>query len=445
MSGAPRIAVLGGGPAGLGAAYALTSAGVPVTLYERAPQVGGLARSFPLWGQTVELGAHLLLREDPRVDRLWTELIGDAYDRIPRQTRIAAGGRWLRYPYEPLDVARGLGVRDGLRCASGAVRRRRPRDEAAGTLEGWIVERFGQPAFELLVAGDVQKLFGRPARELDAALAGTLLGFQRRPTLATTVARALRRVPEPPLVRPHGGVGRLAERLAEAVVARGGRVACEREVGRVDLDGGRVRGVEVDGRVESVVGVVSTLPLAALFERLPDAPPEIVQRLRDLTARSVAIAYVLLDGPPPFSGQWVHVADPRSPVGRITSFSGWTAPGATPPCQSILAFELWCEAGDATWEQPPDALRAIAEHTLAQLGLEQPPVLDVAVRRGRDVLPVLSPAARDAVAEAEAWLRRIDGLQTTGRHGAFANSGVHESLLLGVEAGRALALGGAGM
>jgi protoporphyrinogen oxidase len=442
VSGSPRIAVLGGGPAGLGAAYAAACAGLPVTLYERAPQVGGLARSFELWGQTVELGAHLLLREDPRIDRLWTELIGDAYDRVPRQTRIVTDGRWLRYPYEPLDVVRQLGLGSSLRCAHGAVQRRRPRSGAAGTLEGWIVERFGQPAFELLVAGDVQKLFGRPARELDAQLAGSLLGFQRRPTIARTVGRAVRRVPEPPLVRPHDGVGTLAERLAEAVVARGGCVVCGREVGRLEIDGRRVRGIEIDGRIEPVDRVISTLPLPALFERLPDAPPEIVRRLRGLTARSVVIAYALLDGPPPFSGQWVYVADPR-PVSRITSFSGWTPPGSAPPPQSILAFELWCDAGDATWEQPPDVFRAVAERTLADLGLRHAPVLDVAVRRGRDVLPVLSPAARTTVAEAGAWLRRIDGLHTTGRHGSFANSGVHESLLLGVEAGRALALGGA--
>ncbi|MFL5817823.1 MAG: protoporphyrinogen/coproporphyrinogen oxidase [Conexibacter sp.] len=441
MSGSPRIAVLGGGPAGLGAAYAAACAGLPVTLYERAPQVGGLARSFPLWGQTVELGAHLLLREDPRIDRLWSELIGDAYDRVPRQTRIVTDGRWLRYPYEPLDLVRGLGLGAVLRCAGGALLRR--RSDAPGTLEGWIVERFGRPAFELLLADYAQKLFGRPARELDAELAGSLLGFRRRASLRATAGRALRGARELPLVRPHGGVSALAERLAEAVVARGGRIACEREVGRIEVCAQRVRGVAIDGRIEPVDGIVSTLPLPGLLERLPDVPPRLARRLGDLTARSVVIAYALLDGPPPFSGQWVYVADPCSPVSRITSFSGWTPAGSAPPSQSILAFELWCDAGDATWEQPPDVLRAIAEQALGDLRLQHAPVLDLAVRRGRDVLPVLSPAARTAVAEAEAWLSGIDGLRTTGRHGSFANSGVHESLLLGVETGRALALGGA--
>src|SRR4051794_30406261 len=100
-----RVAVIGAGPAGLGAALALTGGGASVTVYEGAPEVGGLARSISLWGRPVELGAHLLLRTDPRIDRLWDELIGDDFDAAPRSTRILSHGRWLHYPYRPADVA----------------------------------------------------------------------------------------------------------------------------------------------------------------------------------------------------------------------------------------------------------------------------------------------------------------------------------------------------
>src|SRR5262249_34449804 len=155
---------------------------------------------------------------------------------VPRLTRIVSGGRWLRYPYEPLDLLRRLGPRTCLRCAGGALWSRRAAP--AGTLEAWIVERFGRPAFELLVADDVRKLFGRPARELAARLAGSLLSFQRRPSVAATLGRALRGRREPPLVRPHGGVGALVERLAGAVAADGGRIACESAAERIVVSAG---------------------------------------------------------------------------------------------------------------------------------------------------------------------------------------------------------------
>jgi protoporphyrinogen oxidase len=45
-----RVAILGAGPAGLTAAFQLANAGVEVEVFEASGTVGGLARSFPLWG-----------------------------------------------------------------------------------------------------------------------------------------------------------------------------------------------------------------------------------------------------------------------------------------------------------------------------------------------------------------------------------------------------------
>ena len=44
---APKIAVVGGGLAGLAAACALTDAGFPVTLFEKRPFLGGRAKLAP--------------------------------------------------------------------------------------------------------------------------------------------------------------------------------------------------------------------------------------------------------------------------------------------------------------------------------------------------------------------------------------------------------------
>jgi len=55
-----RVAVLGAGPAGLGAAYWLAGRGIQATLLERQPVVGGNAGSFELEGLHVDYGSHRL-------------------------------------------------------------------------------------------------------------------------------------------------------------------------------------------------------------------------------------------------------------------------------------------------------------------------------------------------------------------------------------------------
>jgi uncharacterized protein with NAD-binding domain and iron-sulfur cluster len=58
---APRVAVAGGGLAGLAAALDLKDAGCEVHLFERSRLLGGRATSFELDGRVVDNGQHVYL------------------------------------------------------------------------------------------------------------------------------------------------------------------------------------------------------------------------------------------------------------------------------------------------------------------------------------------------------------------------------------------------
>ena len=60
----PTVVILGGGVAGMGAAYALARGGRAVTLLESGPEVGGLAASFHRDGHSFPLGYHHILHRD---------------------------------------------------------------------------------------------------------------------------------------------------------------------------------------------------------------------------------------------------------------------------------------------------------------------------------------------------------------------------------------------
>ena len=67
-AGGKRVAIVGAGPAGLAAAYDLQRAGHPVTIFEGAPQVGGLAAGFkaPHWDWSLEKFYHHWFATDSR-------------------------------------------------------------------------------------------------------------------------------------------------------------------------------------------------------------------------------------------------------------------------------------------------------------------------------------------------------------------------------------------
>ena len=56
-----NVAVIGGGYAGMAAAVTLADAGVPVTVYEAGPHLGGRARRVVVNGVALDNGLHILI------------------------------------------------------------------------------------------------------------------------------------------------------------------------------------------------------------------------------------------------------------------------------------------------------------------------------------------------------------------------------------------------
>ena len=155
-----NIAIIGAGAAGLAAAYDLAGLGHPVTVYEAAPHVGGLAAGFkePHWDWTMEKFYHHWFQSDRAVLGLIDEL--GARDRVlfPRPyTVIYYQGQF--YPFDhmfsnmPLFLLRHFPLTDVLRFGfAGMQLKFRSRWQALEqvTADQWLLEHMGQRVYESL-------------------------------------------------------------------------------------------------------------------------------------------------------------------------------------------------------------------------------------------------------------------------------------------------------
>src|SRR5574338_134625 len=104
-----KVAIIGGGPAGITAGYELAKSGVSVEVFEASSQVGGLAKSIDLWGQKVDIGPHRFFSNDTRINELWLEVVGKDYKMVDRLTRIYYKGKFYHYPIKAGDALVKLG------------------------------------------------------------------------------------------------------------------------------------------------------------------------------------------------------------------------------------------------------------------------------------------------------------------------------------------------
>src|SRR6266508_7058027 len=115
--GSIGTAVLGGGPAGLTAAYTLGLRGKSATVFEGDGIVGGIAKTIEFKGYRFDLGGHRFFTKLGPVQNLWEEVLGDEFLKRPRQSRIYYDGKYFDYPITAKDVVGRLGLIESSRCA----------------------------------------------------------------------------------------------------------------------------------------------------------------------------------------------------------------------------------------------------------------------------------------------------------------------------------------
>jgi len=181
-----RIAIIGGGIAGLAAAYELekarqAGAAVEYTLFEERPRLGGSLASEIVDGAVLERGPDSFLTEKPAAAELCREL-GLGGELIPsndaaRKTYIVTRNRLVALPdglmflvptkLVPTALTRLFSVRTKMRMALELLHPPRPNDGDESVAR--LVERhFGQEAVDRLADPLLSGIYGGDATQLSA-------------------------------------------------------------------------------------------------------------------------------------------------------------------------------------------------------------------------------------------------------------------------------------
>jgi protoporphyrinogen oxidase len=435
-----KVAVIGAGPAGLSAAYQLAKEGVKVEVFESADAVGGLAKTFSLWGQKVDLGPHRYFSDDARVNRLWFEAVGGDYRMVDRLTRIYYHRRYFHYPLEATNALWNMGLVEAARSmGSYAMQRighaRGTADDA--TFESWVVGRFGRRLYEMFFKSYTEKLWGIPCDQLDADFAKQRI---RKFSLAEAVKSALgfSRGRHKTLVDrfayPIEGAGLVYRRMAESICRAGGSVHLRSKVRRVTHRGKRVDGLELaDGQRRAFDCVISTMPITGLVRGLGVMPQPVADAVGELHYRNTVLVYLHVDGTRAFPDQWLYVHSPELQTGRVTNFRNWVPQLHGDAESSILALEYWCNDRDPLWLEQDERLIALGRGEIASTGLVDARwVREGHVLRIAGSYPIYRQGYRGHVARLSEYLDGFAGLTAIGRGGAFKYNNQDHSLLMGI-------------
>ncbi|GAA4934411.1 protoporphyrinogen/coproporphyrinogen oxidase [Streptomyces coeruleoprunus] len=431
-----RLAVIGAGPTGLGAAHRLRELGHDdFVVLEATGRVGGLARSETDGrGFTYDIGGHVLFSHYPYYTELVERLLGDDFTEIRREASIRMEQRYIPYPFQ--NNIRGLEPGTVFECLSGLIAAQRAgRDgRVPATFRDWVHATFGSGIARHFMLPYNLKVWATPPEEMghqwigervatvdvDAVLRNVVLGEETRDWGPNSTFRY-------PL---HGGTGHLFERLAEPVVDR---VRWHARV--VAVDPGARYARTADGRVWAYDALLSTMPLDDLVGCCASAPADVAEAARLLRSTGTHVVGVAVDRRIDSPHTWVYFPEPDVPFYRATYLSSYSPHLVRRPGQTLLLTETSTSA-----HRPVDGASAVAGAVdgLVRAGLLRETDRSLIVSTWHCAEPKTYPVPtldRDAaLGVIHSWLSR-HGIASRGRFGAwrYEIGNMDHSCMQGVE------------
>ena len=421
-----RTVIIGGGPSGLAAAYALQ--GETVVL-EKQSQVGGLCRSIKHGNGVFDIGGHSFHTPFPDVYELSKDVLEDGLYEQTRDARVHVGGALIPYPYQKhFDLINDQTVVQ--ECAKG-LREAAGEEHLADNFEDYILRRFGKGIAEHFMLPYNRKLWARDIAGISCEwtserVAGakgdsekfSTTGGGRKPLQSdTSVAYPAK-----------GGFEEISKGLARKVPK------VHTDCAIVRLNPKKKEAYSVDGRTFPWDVLISTMPVPELLAIIDEAPADLIELAQGLEYMSLRVELLLVDRPIG-AIQRIYVADSEVPPHKIAFNHNSSQFLRERDCHAVMAEVSYSQ------QKPIDG-DSVARKTsefLVDMGIIGSPewiswTSHVDVKYGYPVYTHKRPEILEAIKD---WLESRD-IHLLGRFGEWEYVNSDKCMMKGLKLGHSL-------
>jgi protoporphyrinogen oxidase len=309
-----RVGIIGGGVAGLAAAYHLTKGGHFVEVFEQSDFLGGQASTFDVFGGRLERGYHHLFVSDTEITELIQDLgLGDKLAWLESSVGFFHGGKIWDFA-SPMDLLRfkPLPIFDRFRVGLWTLllqKTKSYRKFEGVTAKDWLSRRMGRKGYEVIWEPLLRGKFGEFYDKIG------MTWIWNKVTLRVASRKGAGQKEH--LGYPMGSFGEVIDYLAADIGRQGGVVHTSAAVTKI-VESGRSAtslDVQLDGSTierRDYDAIIATTP-SYVFTRLsPPLPPVYQAKLDGIEYLSAVLMVLVMDRP--FTNKyWLNIADPGMP------------------------------------------------------------------------------------------------------------------------------------
>jgi protoporphyrinogen oxidase len=445
--------VMGAGPGGLCSAYVLSKAGVPTTVVERAPFVGGLARTITRdteYGQfRFDIGGHRWFTKIDELNELFREVIAEELLWVNRVSRIYFDGKYVDYPLKISNALKAVGpVKSAQAMAdyarTRAMHRINPVDIVS--MEDAYIDQFGPTLYELFFQRYSEKVWGLPCDQMSGDWVtqrskGMSLLTAVKDAVVPSKGKVVSLIDE--FMYPKYGFGRLSERMAEGITRMGNEVRLGAGVTKVHREGNHVTGVTLatdnGEQFFEADNFISSIPLTILAKIIePAAPKDVLEAADSLVFRNIVTVNVMLKRRQVTPDTWLYVHDKNILFGRFHEPKNWSAAMVPGDEFTSLVVEYFCSPGDEIWNMSEEEfVKTTVDHLVDDLKfIDRSEVIDGFIVRAPRAYPSYVIGYEKPLEKIKAFVEQLDNLQIIGRYGTFRYNNTDHSIETGLLAAK---------
>ncbi|MBM3250106.1 MAG: FAD-binding protein [Candidatus Omnitrophica bacterium] len=428
------ILVLGAGLSGLVAADTLCRKNLRVTVLEKEPEVGGLARTFDFCGFRFDIGGHKICFNGQRnQDYLKGILNGEELLSMKQKSRILFDGKYIVYPVNFLSIL-DVKKKDLARIIFEALRR--DRSLKADNFENWIKLNYGPTLYRIFFKDYTEKVWGRSCSDLASVWAGKRVG-------SNSIFKFLKEVfiPDSTVKErtrnfffPREGIGAFSKAL-EARLNGSRQIYKNVSLGRFSAEEGKLSALSFAAGNEklevSFKQVFSSIPIRELLETAERSFPLELNGIKEMIKyRSLILVSLIVAEGSATDWHWCYIPSKEFSFSRLYEPKFWSYDMAPFKDKTLLCAEVFCDYGDPRWQMSDYTIAGIVEKDLVAAGILRgdTAVLGTCVKRVRYAYPLLYYGYEGALDKAKGLLSGLKNIRLIGRSGSHAYYDMEECI-----------------
>ena len=163
--------VIGGGPAGLTAAYTIlkdTNLGKVELIESNQVYLGGISRTENKGDFRFDIGGHRFFSKSSQINKLWDEILPNGFIERKRKSRILFRKKFFNYPISAAEALIKLGFFESVLCVLSFIKAKIFPIKKPLSFHDWVANNFGERLYLNFFKTYTEKVWGMSCDEISA-------------------------------------------------------------------------------------------------------------------------------------------------------------------------------------------------------------------------------------------------------------------------------------